>query len=101
MSGAIPPLRNTPSWRGAQFKKSTGTTLPLALPSSTECEHKYEQDPGPPKGTFLKTQLTELSQSSSEIKISKFQTIRSASCVTSKGCVLGPVRRILSEVLRS
>jgi hypothetical protein len=26
MSGAIPPLPNMPSWRGAQ---STGTTLPL------------------------------------------------------------------------
>jgi hypothetical protein len=29
MCGAIPPLPNTPSWRGAQFKKSIGTTLPL------------------------------------------------------------------------
>jgi hypothetical protein len=28
MRGSIPPLPNTPSWRGAQFKKSTGTTLP-------------------------------------------------------------------------
>jgi len=28
MRGAIPPLPNTPSWRGAQLKKSTGTTLP-------------------------------------------------------------------------
>jgi len=25
MSGAIPPLPNTPSWRGAQFKNSTGS----------------------------------------------------------------------------
>jgi hypothetical protein len=24
MSGAIPPLPNTPSWRGAQFKKAQG-----------------------------------------------------------------------------
>jgi hypothetical protein len=29
MRGAIPPLPNTPSWRGAQL--STGTTLPLPL----------------------------------------------------------------------
>jgi len=29
MRGAIPPLPNTPSWRGAQLKKSTGTTLLL------------------------------------------------------------------------
>jgi hypothetical protein len=28
MRGAIPPLPNTPSWRGAQ---STGETLPLPL----------------------------------------------------------------------
>jgi hypothetical protein len=28
MSGSIPPLPNTPSWRDAQLKeKSTGTTL--------------------------------------------------------------------------
>jgi len=32
MRGAIHPLPNTPSWRGAQLKnKSTGTTLPLPL----------------------------------------------------------------------
>jgi hypothetical protein len=31
MRGAILPLPNTPSWRGAQFKKSTGTTLPLRM----------------------------------------------------------------------
>jgi hypothetical protein len=37
MSGAIPPLPNTPSWRGALL--STGTTLPLpgAL-SPGECD---------------------------------------------------------------
>jgi hypothetical protein len=29
MRGAIPPLPNTPSWRGAQL--STGTNLPLPL----------------------------------------------------------------------
>jgi hypothetical protein len=30
MRGTIPPLTNTPSWRGAQFKKkSTGATLTL------------------------------------------------------------------------
>jgi len=28
--GAIPPLPNTPSWRGAQLKESTGT-LPLTF----------------------------------------------------------------------
>jgi hypothetical protein len=32
MRGAIPSLPNTPSWRGAQLKKSTGTALPLPLP---------------------------------------------------------------------
>jgi len=32
MSGAIPPLPNTPSRRGAQFK-STGTTLALLYPN--------------------------------------------------------------------
>jgi hypothetical protein len=31
MSGAIPLLPNTTSWRGAQLKKSTKTTLPLPL----------------------------------------------------------------------
>jgi len=30
MRGAIPPLPNTPSWRGAQ-EKSTGTTLPFTF----------------------------------------------------------------------
>jgi hypothetical protein len=30
MSGAIPPLYNTHSWRGAQLK-STGTNLPLTF----------------------------------------------------------------------
>jgi hypothetical protein len=29
MCGAIPPLPYTPSWRGAQLKKSTGTYLSL------------------------------------------------------------------------
>jgi len=29
MRGAIPSLPNTPSWRGAQLKKSPGTTLLL------------------------------------------------------------------------
>jgi hypothetical protein len=36
MRGAIPPLPNTPSWRGAQLK-STGTTLPL--PSTSDKVH--------------------------------------------------------------
>jgi len=31
MHKAIPPLPNMPSWDGAQFKKSTGTTLPFTL----------------------------------------------------------------------
>jgi hypothetical protein len=31
MRGLISPLPNTPSWRGAQLEKSTGT-LPLPLP---------------------------------------------------------------------
>jgi hypothetical protein len=31
MSGVIPPLPNTPSWRGA--KKSTGTTILLSFVS--------------------------------------------------------------------
>jgi hypothetical protein len=30
MRGAIPPIPNTPSWRGAEL--STGTTLPFFLP---------------------------------------------------------------------
>jgi len=29
MSGVMASLPNTPSWRGARLKKSTGTTLPL------------------------------------------------------------------------
>jgi hypothetical protein len=31
MFGAIPPLPNTPSWHGAQLKKSTGTALPFTF----------------------------------------------------------------------
>jgi hypothetical protein len=31
MRGAIPPLPTTPSWRGTQFKKSIGTTLPFTF----------------------------------------------------------------------
>jgi hypothetical protein len=31
MRGAVPPLHNTPSWRGAQLKASTGSALPLPL----------------------------------------------------------------------
>jgi hypothetical protein len=31
MNKAILSLPNTPSWSGAQFKKITGTTLPLPL----------------------------------------------------------------------
>jgi len=38
MSGAIPPLLNTPSWRGAQFKNSTGATLPLPFNRSSVYE---------------------------------------------------------------
>jgi len=32
MSGAIPPLPNTPSWRGAQFKKAQGQLYLLHFP---------------------------------------------------------------------
>jgi hypothetical protein len=32
MSGAIPPLPNTSSWRGAELEKITEITLPLTLP---------------------------------------------------------------------
>jgi hypothetical protein len=39
MRGAIPPLPNTPSWRGAQFKKEgTGTTLPFTFSSISGTE---------------------------------------------------------------
>jgi hypothetical protein len=31
MSGAIPPLPNTPSWRGAQLKKAQGQLYLLPL----------------------------------------------------------------------
>jgi hypothetical protein len=31
MSGAVARLHNTPSWRGAQLKKRTGTTLPYLI----------------------------------------------------------------------
>jgi hypothetical protein len=31
MSGNIPPLHNTPSWRGAQLKMGTATALPFCL----------------------------------------------------------------------
>jgi hypothetical protein len=36
MSGATPPFPNTPSWRGAELKKSTETGLLLPLPSKIE-----------------------------------------------------------------
>jgi hypothetical protein len=43
MSGAIPLLPNTPSGRGAQLKKGTGTTLPLPFTRKTEngCSGAY------------------------------------------------------------
>jgi hypothetical protein len=41
MSGALPPFPNTPSWRGAQLKKSTGTTLPVPLPWFRERKDEY------------------------------------------------------------
>jgi hypothetical protein len=45
MSGAIPPLPNTLSWRGDQLKISTGTTLHLPLPFTQlyeyTCTHIY------------------------------------------------------------
>jgi hypothetical protein len=42
MSEAIPPLPNTPLWRSAQFKKSTGTTLPLPC-TSNEFNEGHEE----------------------------------------------------------
>jgi len=33
----IPPLPNTPSWRGAQLK-STGTTLPIPIETERTCK---------------------------------------------------------------
>jgi hypothetical protein len=41
MSGAIPPLPNTPSSRGAELKESTGTSLPLPLYHLTDIHEKY------------------------------------------------------------
>jgi hypothetical protein len=38
--GAIPPLPNTPSWHGAQLKKSTMATLPLPLVTNQNCIHE-------------------------------------------------------------
>jgi len=37
MSGAIPPLPNTPSGRGAQFKKGTGTVFIICGPRYDVC----------------------------------------------------------------
>jgi hypothetical protein len=37
MSGSTPLLPNTPSWRGAQLKKSTWTTLLLPFTPSRIC----------------------------------------------------------------
>jgi hypothetical protein len=33
---------NTPSWRGAQLKKSTGTPLPYLIITDIESEHSFE-----------------------------------------------------------
>jgi hypothetical protein len=48
-SYAIPPLPNTPSWRGAQLKESIGTTLPFNLLNDRyklilyrKCSRKFE-----------------------------------------------------------
>jgi hypothetical protein len=46
MSGAIRPLPNTPSWRGDQLKKSTGTTLSLPLPYLIALNYKTSKRPG-------------------------------------------------------
>jgi hypothetical protein len=36
MRETIPPLPNTPSWRGSQLKKGRGTTLPLPFTAYLE-----------------------------------------------------------------
>jgi hypothetical protein len=41
MRGAIPPLPNTPSWRGAQVKKITGTTLIYLYTVIRGCIQKF------------------------------------------------------------
>jgi hypothetical protein len=35
MGGAVPPLPNMPSWRGAQLVGSTGTTIQLSVKLKT------------------------------------------------------------------
>jgi hypothetical protein len=59
MSGAIPPLPNTPSWRGAQLKKkSTGTNLPLPFRGTggpfLGVRPRREADLSPPYGAEVK-----------------------------------------------
>jgi hypothetical protein len=39
MHGAIPPLPNTPPWRGSHLKESTGTTLPFTFWYHTKFAH--------------------------------------------------------------
>jgi len=41
MRGAIPPLQNTLSWRGAQLKKCTESNLPL-LYLTSERRHRHK-----------------------------------------------------------
>jgi hypothetical protein len=39
MSGSISPHPNTPSWHGAHFERSTGTTIPLHLYPLQQATH--------------------------------------------------------------
>jgi hypothetical protein len=41
MRGAIPPLPNTPSWRGAQLQKGTGTNSPLPFTFTSRYEYSW------------------------------------------------------------
>jgi hypothetical protein len=45
MSGAIPSLPNTPSWRGAQIKKAQGQLYLYVLPLSTQSGNFWRQPP--------------------------------------------------------
>jgi hypothetical protein len=50
MSGAIPPLPNTPSWRGVQL--STGTTFINTTASETSSKVCYRRPNVPPKSVW-------------------------------------------------
>jgi hypothetical protein len=54
MSGAIPPLPNTPSWRGAELKTSTGTTLLLPfIYLGSNLSHPHRQGIEVPQGSIV------------------------------------------------